>query len=79
MRRDRCMEAGDVIERRWEGCVTRGVVMSNDRDGTLIMATNGWNFHIPSTGIRILTEADGDVYTKTKRTCERHILRFRQG
>ena len=74
------LKAGDIIERKDGHHVTRGCVISNDRDGLFIMATTGWNFHIPSNHIRVLTETDdGKLYTDVKRKSERHLARFLKG
>ena len=75
----RCLEIGDIIERAAGGKPTRGLVVSNERDGLYIMSTTGWHMAIPSTHVRILSAEDGDVYEETKRKSERHWKRFLKG
>lgn len=69
------MRLGDVIER---GRI-RGIVVSNDRDGLFIMSTTGWHMQIPGSRVRVLSEADGSLYSTTKRRAERHWQRFMEG
>ena len=74
------IEVGDYIERNEGGKITRGVVTSNDRDGLWIMSTSGWNFHIPGSRIRVLSEKnDGATYADVKKRSDRHLKRFLKG
>lgn len=73
------IEVGSIIERsRACGGQIRGLVVSNDRDGLFIMSTTGWHMAIPSTHVRVLTDAD-ESYAATKKRCERHWQRFLKG